>query len=115
MELWHKIVWFIVAFAIGEMIALAIFYFIRRKFEPGNKHTVLSITKGMLERGVMLLGLVLSVPTIIIFFSALKLGTRLKEQQDSKVSNDYFLIGNLISVAIALIEFIIYKKLEFGY
>lgn len=43
MGLWYKIVWFIVAFAIGELIALVMFYFIRKKFEQENNHTVLSI------------------------------------------------------------------------
>ncbi len=39
---------------------------------------------------------------MIIFFGAIKLGTRLHEDNQNKISNDYFLIGNMISVGAVL-------------
>jgi hypothetical protein len=58
------------------------------------------------------LGLASSLPTIIVFFAALKLGTRLKDQQESKITNDYFLVGNITSVAMAILEFLLYQELS---
>ena len=46
------------------------------------------------------------IPHAITFFSALKLATRLKHQEtsekDTEKFNSYYLIGNLISVTVAL-------------
>ncbi len=109
---WYKIIWFVTSFTSGGLIGLLVFYFVRSKFEKNSTKTALSIGKGMLERFAILLGLVALIPTIIIFFGALKLGTRLKEQQESKISNDYFLIGNVISIIIAIGQFLIYQQLN---
>jgi hypothetical protein len=108
---WCKILYFAIAFLGGEILALLIFYFIRSKYEIKSTKTGSSIAKGMLERFAILLGLVASLPTIIVFFGALKLGTRFKEQ-DSKISNDYFLVGNVISISIAISQFLIYQQLN---
>lgn len=110
MELFTKILWFAAAFATGEIFALLIFYFIRKKFETVKTKPIRSILKGSLERFAILLGLASNLPVIIIFFSAIKLGTRIKEQQESKVSNDYFLVGNIVSIIIAIAEYLIYLK-----
>jgi hypothetical protein len=103
--------YFLAAYTLGELMASVAFYYIRKKFEKGTRLQTLSLFKGLLERFAMLLGLVAGLPTIIIFFGAIKLGTRLKEHQDSLVSNDYFLIGNLTSVLFAVFEYLIYKWL----
>ncbi|MBX3253801.1 MAG: hypothetical protein KF862_06635 [Chitinophagaceae bacterium] len=104
----HNIFWFVITFAAGEMFAWVVFYFIRKKFERSIGQSSISILKGILERFLLVLGLACNIPTVIVFFGALKLGTRLKEQQDSRVSNDYFLIGNICSAAIAIIDYLIY-------
>ncbi len=109
---WYKILWFGTAFIAGELIALLVFYFIRTKYEKRDTKAGISIAKGMLERFAILLGLAALIPTIIIFFGAVKLGTRLKEQQESKISNDYFLIGNVSSIIIAVVQFLIYQQLN---
>jgi hypothetical protein len=109
---WTKIIWFAVAFIAGEIISLVVFYMLRKKYEKNNTKTFISVIKGQLERFAILMGLVASIPTIIIFFSAIKLGTRLKEQQESAVSNDYFLIGNMVSIIIAVSQFLTYQQLN---
>lgn len=96
----------------GEIIAIPIFNFIRKKFDKQhyNNYTF-SFLKGVLERFIIFLGLVTSIPSIITLFGALKLGTRLKENQESKLSNDYFLVGNLTSVLFAVLEFLFFTFL----
>lgn len=104
-----NILWFAGIFAIGEIIAGIVFYFVRRKYEGKGKQGASTLMKGILERFMIFLGLCCDIPTVIVFFGALKLGTRLKEHQDSKVSNDYFLVGNVISATIAILDFVIFK------
>jgi hypothetical protein len=41
----------------------------------------------------------------LVFFGALKFGTRIKV--DDKVSNDYFLIGNLVSVGLVIVTILV--------
>ncbi|WP_114748953.1 hypothetical protein [Pleomorphovibrio marinus] len=41
----------------------------------------------------------------LVFFGALKVGTRIKT--DDKISNDYLLIGNLFSVGIVIVTVLI--------
>ena len=111
MEIINTILLFLAAFTIGEIAAFFVFYFIRKALASDNKQTARSILKGWLERFIILLGLASSLPTILIFLGAIKLGTRLKEQQESKVSNDYFLIGNITSIATGILEFLLFKEL----
>lgn len=42
-------------------------------------------------------------------FGALKIGTRIKADEN-KVSNDYFLIGNMISVSMVLLTTYLYQN-----
>jgi len=56
-------------------------------------------------------GLLHGFPQILIAFGALKLGTRLYEDKESDISNSYFLVGNLISILLAMLYAIIAKKL----
>ena len=47
----------------------------------------------------------------IIAFSAMKLGTRLRHEEGSEISNTYFLVGNLLSIFLAILAAIITKKI----
>lgn len=70
----------------------------------GIKNTTInSLLKGMLERVFLIAGMLFGFPQVIIAFGALKIGTRLHEDKNSKISNDYFLIGNFISLLGALV------------
>lgn len=59
--------------------------------------------KGVVERLVLILALIKGLPQVLILFGAMKLGTRLTTGTESEAWNDYFLIGNLYSVALAII------------
>lgn len=92
-------------FVIGEMISYPIFYLLNRAMTKGGKGPGLkSVFKGVLERLFLFIGLINNIPTVLIVLGALKLGTRIREdEKDQRISNDYFLIGNLISFLIAII------------
>lgn len=49
-----------------------------------------------------------------IAFGAMKLGTRLHDEKDAAISNTYFLVGNLMSMLLAMIGAIITQKLWFA-
>lgn len=64
-----------------------------------------SIAKGTFERIFLTVALIHNLPHALTLFSALKLATRLKHQEaetDHNKFNDYYLIGNLASVMVAI-------------
>ena len=94
----------VLSFLLGELIALPVFARMRKVYARdtgggGNAHT--AALKGLLERGVIFLGLLMDYAVIIAAFGAFKLGTRWKAEE-SLVSNNYFLVGNLASLLIVL-------------
>jgi hypothetical protein len=85
--------------------------------EATQKREVKARLKGLLERIVLFLGLAAGIDQVLTLFSALKLGTHFlkkdqKETDDEKISKDYFLIGNLLSVLLALIYLVLWKLLS---
>jgi len=91
---------------------LVVFSIIKKLFYPSKKLArseqvpklgFSDAIKGVVERLVLVLALVKGLPQILIFFGAMKLGTRLTTGTESEAWNDYFLIGNLYSVALAII------------
>jgi hypothetical protein len=99
-------------FIVGELVSIPIFALLKTamklpKTSPARKA---SIVKGMLERGVMYIGLLYGFPHILIAFGALKIGTRLHEDKATKISNNYFLVGNLISILLSMLYAIIAKS-----
>ena len=74
--------------------------------EPDNKTKTKvdanDMLKGMVERFVLAFALAKGLPQILIFFGAMKLGTRLKSDIETEHFNNYFLVGNLISVLLAI-------------
>ncbi len=81
---------FIIIFCSGELLAFGIFYLIRKYFQPDSSHSIISI----MERVPLMLGLINNFSSILAFFGAIKIATRLKETNEDKITNDYFLIGN---------------------
>ncbi len=69
----------------------------------------LSVFKGLLERFVIYMCLVLGISQVLIVFGAIKIGTRLDKTKE--VTNDYFLIGNFCSILIAVLYFFIFNKI----
>lgn len=111
-----KIIYFLVSFCMLEIIAIFIFKWIRNTFANKEANTIQkadwSVLKGLIERSMLLLGFVATIPTIVVFFGAIKLGTRLKESSDSRISNDYFLIGNITSAIVVLLEYLLFQLLS---
>jgi hypothetical protein len=105
-------------FAIGEVfINLTLFHYLRRHYQAAelvNNERLfflrISVFKGVLERFVLLVALILNLGQILIVFGALKLGTRL-DDKSIKVNNDYFLIGNFCTLLTAFTYFFFYNKL----
>lgn len=111
---------FITICVIGELLVnFTWFRHLKEKFlspEDINnpKITILRINistfKGIMERLIMAICLAIGLPSILIVFGALKIGTRLRSPDD-KIQNDYFLIGNLSSIFISVIYVYAFEKL----
>jgi hypothetical protein len=89
---------------VGEGLAALVFYWLRKKLDPprtGTRHDA-SVVKGILERLVVLVGLLAGFPQILTAFGALKISTRLIDDQSDHISNTYFLVGNLLSLLLAM-------------
>ncbi|MEO9870917.1 hypothetical protein [Ekhidna sp.] len=85
-------------YVVGEIVTLAVFFLVTKMFGKGL--TLSSVLRGALERGFLYIILLVDLPQGMAFFGALKIATRLKD--DDKISNDYFLVGNLVSVLIVI-------------
>lgn len=104
--------YFFIILALGEMFATALYFTISKILHHNttNKLTTRSLLKGLLERAFLLLSLINGFPQALTVFGALKIATRLKDKDD-RITNDYFLIGNMISLMLAIIYFLIWKNL----
>ena|ERR1700761_9339670 len=74
-----------------------------------------SIAKGIIERLFLVIALANDLTSALTFFSALKLATRLKHEEakeDHNKFNDYYLIGNLASVTVAILYVYLYKHFD---
>jgi hypothetical protein len=92
--------WLVVSYLILEGFINGVFQIVSARLKSDEKRGI-SVVKGILERLVLIVGIMAGYPQIIIAFGALKIGTRF--QKNSKISNDYFLIGNFISLLTAII------------
>ena len=93
----------ILLFILMEALLLAFFFWLNKKMLSAEEETTLQlkdVLKGILERLFLITGMMTGYPHVITAFAALKIGTRFS---NSKVSNDYFLIGNLVSILAALL------------
>lgn len=92
-------------FAVGELAALATFALLPRLLS-GAVFGRAGWAKGVLERAFLFLALTTGFPHALVLFGALKLGTRLapptNDHDEKRISNDFFLVGNLLSVGFAL-------------
>jgi hypothetical protein len=97
---------FILIIIIGcECILGFVFALIAQEFYNKVKIDIRSLVKGFVERLFIAIFLFNGIPHALTFFSALKLGTRLKQDEtdtDTEKFNSYYLIGNLVSVTVAL-------------
>lgn len=87
-----------------EIVGFFIFLLISKWNNNGgerNKIDFRSVLKGVLERIFITFTLLLGLPQALTVFAALKIATRIKD--DNKVSNDFYLVGNLLSIIMALV------------
>ncbi len=92
----------IVAWLVMEVIVNIIFLVINPWLGPTTT-TFRSFFKGVLERIFLSVGILSGFPHVITAFGALKIGTRLHEEKNSEISNDYFLVGNFISLLFVIL------------
>jgi len=104
-----KILIFVLIFICGEIIATIIFKIIQYSLGKNLNYKVdRAVIKGILERLFLFLALIYKLPQALIAFAAIKIGTRFIEEE-SKISNDYFYIGNITSLLLAILYFIIWN------
>jgi len=99
----------LVVLLIAGVELLMIFLFVllaklnKNKTPEQNNINALSILKGVLERGFVTFALMQNFPQVFTVFAALKIATRIKD--DTHISNDFYLIGNIISITLAIIYY----------
>ena len=96
----------------GELIIHVLFFLISKFIGKTSKDKIsrTSILKGLLERTFILVTLHLGMNQALTLLGALKIATRIKDSED-KVSNDFFLIGNLVSVLFGIGYYILLTDL----
>ncbi len=100
---------------IAEFCLSFVFSFFTPKAMKSKGIDYASIGKGVAERLFLLITLVSGYPHALTVFSALKLGSRLTYNVDEKIENSYnnfFLLGNFISVIVAIGYVSLYEKLD---
>ena len=92
-----------------ELLSIALFVGISRMSKSAKTVNGRSVIKGLFERAFIVFTLLSGYPQALTFFAALKIGTRIKDEE--RISNDYYLIGNLISVALAILYTLLFINL----
>ena len=92
----------LVGWLLMEVMTNIVFLVLNPWLGPSST-TFKSLFKGILERAFLIAGILAGYPHVITAFGALKIGTRLHEEKNSEISNDYFLIGNFISLLTVII------------
>ena len=106
------LVWFCVYVVIAELIVHVLFNLLSKTFESleNKKLDRRGIFKGILERIFLSVSLIVGIHQSLILFGALKIATRIKVE-DNKVSNDFFLVGNIVSVLLSISYYLFFNYL----
>lgn len=112
MEIVLKVVMFLLIYALGEVLVSGlVFRRLNKYFQMTPKRGKVAIWKGLLERFMLYLGLAVGIQQVLIVFGALKVGTYLHtEGEDQKLSKDYYLIGNVLSITFAIFYMLLYER-----
>jgi hypothetical protein len=101
---------FLAIICVGEVFFHLTFALVSRVLgliHPGIK--AIEVFKGIIERLMLSVGVAHGIPTVIIAFGALKVATKLSlsaadtDQAHVARHNDYFVIGNVLSILFAII------------
>jgi ABC-type xylose transport system permease subunit len=90
---------------ISEIVLGFLFSIIAQVFYKKTSIDFKSLFKGFIERMFLMIFLFHDIAPALTFFSALKIATRLKHEEPAGQAdkfNDYYLIGNLVSVTVSL-------------
>jgi len=102
----------LISFVVSEIVLAFAFAAIAQVYYKEIKgFEFKSIVKGIFERIFLAVALINDLPHALTLFSALKLATRLKHAEpdtDHNKFNDYYLIGNLASVMVAIFYCYVY-------
>lgn len=95
---------------VGELSLHLVLFLISKFIGKSNKDKMnrTSVLKGVLERAFILGALHYNMPSALTLLGALKIATKIKDHDD-KVSNDFFLIGNLISILFGMAYYVLIK------
>lgn len=107
----NPVVAFIGLLLAGEIVIHVLFYVISRSIgKPSrDKVNLATMLKGLLERTFVVVVLVLGLASALTMLGALKIATRIKDEE-TKVSNDFFLMGNLISIMFGIVYYLLYLE-----
>lgn len=109
---------FLVLMVISELILAFIFAAIAQVFYRKIGLDFKSIFKGLIERIFLWICLSHGFAHALTLFGALKVATRLKRQdaddKDLAAYNDFYLVGNLVSVMVAIGYVMLYQKMIRG-
>ena len=108
-----KYLWMAIALVLGELVAGLTFHILKRSLgsEQSGYPNWESVLKGILERTTLLVGLLAGFPHVLTAYGALKISTRLSEDQKNRISNTYFLTGNLLSILFSMLYALIITML----
>ena len=115
MEIWCKI---LVIAVLEIMLSIVFTLIITPKDKNPKKIDPKSLIKGIIERSFLTYSLISGLPHALALFGALKLGTRLKSadneateegRKKEAIYNDYYLMGNFISVALSIFYYTLLK------
>jgi hypothetical protein len=106
----------LIVICVQEAVGLIVFLTLNHYLAPedGKTWDWTAILKGILERLVLFTALIHGYPQMLIAFGAMKLGTRFHTEQGSKISNTCFLVGNLLSMLLAIIGAVVTKAIWQG-
>ena len=99
-----------------ELLLGIFYYFITPKsIRKAELIDYKSLLKGFVERVFLVVSLINGYPHSLTLFGALKLATRLKredseDKEKESVYNDFYLIGNFISVMMAIWYVFLYNE-----
>lgn len=99
---------FLLLYLVSEVIGYFVFRQVRKHF-LGEFGSSRPMWNGIFECIFLYLCILTEVYHGFTLFGALKIGTRIKADEN-KVSNDYFLIGNMISVSLVLLTTYFYQN-----
>lgn len=113
----QQLVSHLAVFIAGEILAIPVFAGIRRWLAPERenqetnpKGARAARRRGTLERLLLFTGLLAGYPQVLIMFGALKVATRLKDENGDPNLNRYFLTGNFSSILLVLITVVVAKS-----